>query len=204
MRLLASHGVALIEDDINGDLSFEEPRPPVARAADDNVILCSSFSKTVAPGYRVGWIAAGKLQGEIARLKFISNVASASPTQIAMAEFLENGGYDRHLRGIRRGYAASVAAMGEAIGRLFPAGTRVTRPAGGYLLWIELPEGLDSLELYRRALERGISIAPGPLFSASGGYDGYFRLSAAAWNPVTEQAVRTLGELAREMARGRR
>jgi DNA-binding transcriptional MocR family regulator len=200
VKVLAEHGVALIEDDINGDLSFEEPRPPVARAADDNVILCSSFSKTVAPGYRIGWIAASKLHGEIQRLKFISNVSTASPTQMAMAEFLDNGGYDRHLRAIRRAYAANVAAMGEAIGRLFPPGTRVTRPAGGYVLWIELPERLDSLELYRRALERGISIAPGPLFSCSGGYNGYFRLSAAVWDPVIEQAVRTLGDLARELA----
>ncbi len=203
VRILADHGVALIEDDINGDLSFEDPRPPVARAADDNVILCSSFSKTVAPGYRIGWIAAGKLHGEIQRLKFISNVATASPTQMAMAEFLENGGYERHLRSIRRAYAASVAAAGEAIGRFFPAGTRVTRPAGGYVLWIELPEGTDSLDLYRRALERGIAIAPGPLFSSSGGYAGYFRISAAVWDTVVERAVATLGELARELADGR-
>ena len=196
VRLLAKHGVALIEDDINGDLSHNEPRPSVARARDPNVILCSSFSKTLAPGYRIGWVAAGALHEEIERLQFISSVATASPTQMAIAEFLENGGYERHLRAVRRAYAANVAAMAEAIGRRFPEGTRVSRPEGGFVLWVELPDGIDSLELYRGALEAGISIAPGALFSCSGAYGSYFRLSAATWNPVVEQAVATLGALA--------
>ncbi len=200
VRLLAKHGVALIEDDINGDLSYTDPRPSVARARDPNVILCSSFSKTLAPGYRIGWVAAGALHEEIERLKFITSVATASPPQMAIAEFLENGGYERHLRMVRRAYALNVAAMGEAIGRTFPEGTCVSRPAGGFVLWVELPGGIDSLELYRRGLEAGISIAPGPLFSCSGAYGSYFRLSAAAWSPVVEQAIATLGTLASRLA----
>jgi DNA-binding transcriptional MocR family regulator len=147
-------------------------------------------------------IASGRLHEEIERLKFITNVATASPTQLAVAEFLENGGYERHLRTVRRAYAQNVAAMGEAIGRAFPPGTRVTRPAGGFVLWIELPGGASALDLFDRALKRGISIAPGPLFSASGSFGEYFRLSAATWDPVVEAAVRTLGELAAECVRG--
>jgi DNA-binding transcriptional MocR family regulator len=195
--LLARKGVTLIEDDINGDLSHFEPRPSVARARNPNVILCSSFSKTLAPGYRVGWVAAGALHEEIERLKFITSIATASPTQMAIAEFLENGGYERHLRTIRRAYGRNVASLNEAIGRSFPEGTRVTRPQGGCLLWVELPEEVDSLDLYHRALKRGVSIAPGALFSSSGrAYANYLRLSAATWNAAVEQAAATLGSLA--------
>jgi DNA-binding transcriptional MocR family regulator len=197
-QLLARHDAVLIEDDIYAELSFDDRRPQAARARDDRVILCSSFSKTLAPGYRIGWIAAGRLHEEIERLKFITNVATASPPQLAIAEFLENGGYERHLRTVRRSYAQNVAAMGEAIGRAFPPGTRVTRPAGGFVLWIELPGGASALELFNRGLTRGISIAPGPLFSACGSFGEYFRVSAATWNPVIEAAVKTLGALAVE------
>jgi DNA-binding transcriptional MocR family regulator len=200
-ELLAKHDIPLIEDDIYGDLPFANERPSVAKAYDrkGTILLCSSFSKTLAPGYRVGWIAPGRFQPEIERLKVLANIATASPTQLAIAEFLANGGYDHHLRSLRRAYANQVALMGEAIGRHFPPGTRVTRPAGGSILWLELPEYVDAVELYGDALKEGITIAPGPIFSATGKYRNNIRLNAAFWSERIELAIKTLGTLAAGM-----
>lgn len=204
VELLREHGVPLIEDDIHAELAFADHRPGAAKAhdRDGNVLLCSSVTKTLAPGYRVGWIAPGRFQGKVERLKVLTNLATATPPQLAVAEFLANGGYDRHLRAVRRAYADRVAQMGEAIGRHFPAGTRVTRPKGGYSLWVELPAGADSVELYRRALGRGITIAPGPIFSASGRFRNCVRLNAAQWSERAARAVETLGALVHEQLEG--
>ncbi len=197
-ELLESYDIPLIEDDIYGDLAFADERPSVAQsyARKESVLLCSSFSKTLAPGYRVGWIAPGRYYDQVERLKLTFNIASAAPTQLAVAEFLANGGYDHHLRASRRIYAQKVALLGEAVGRFFPAGTRVTRPKGGFALWVELPVGCDSMRLYGLAIKEGITIAPGPIFSATGKFRNYLRINAAFWSARTEGAIQTLGRLA--------
>ena len=201
VTLLENYQVPLIEDDIYGDLSYSDERPSVAKAFDKtgNVLLCSSISKTLAPGYRVGWIAAGRYQEQIERKKMLANVATPSPTQLAVAEFLANGGYEHHLRSIRRVYARQTAQMSDAIGRFFPTGTRVSRPQGGYVLWVEMPEQVDALKLYERCKKVGISIAPGQLFSIEGKFRNCIRLNAAFWNPCVEAAIETLGRLAGEL-----
>ncbi|MBV5341135.1 MAG: PLP-dependent aminotransferase family protein [Deltaproteobacteria bacterium] len=201
VELLASHEIPLIEDDIYGDLTFGNERPTAAKSFDnsDLVIYCSSFSKTIAPGYRVGWAIAGRFQGEMERLKMIMNIATASPTQLALAEFLANGGYDHHLRSIRRTHARNVSQMADAVARYFPAGTCITHPSGGFILWVEMPAGTDAILLYHRALEQGISIVPGPLFSLSNKYGNHIRLSAAQWDERIEQGIKTLGALAHDL-----
>jgi DNA-binding transcriptional MocR family regulator len=199
VELLARKDIPLIEDDVHGDLQHEGPRPTVAKAFDKKglVMLCSSFSKTLAPGYRVGWTAPGRFLPQVERLKFTNTIASAILPQLAIAEFLRNSGYDHHLRKVRRGYAQQVKLMTEAIGKYFPEGTRVTRPTGGFLLWVELPKGVDSLDLHRRALEHRISITPGPLFSPKQAYKNFVRLSCGhPWSERVEQAIATLGRLA--------
>lgn len=200
-KLLASHNIPLIEDDINGDLSFSHQRPRVIKAFDDKglVILCSSFSKTIAPGYRVGWMTPGRFKDAIEHQKFISSISTATPPQMAVAEFLSNGGYDHHLRRIRRIYARQVLLLRDAIARYFPEGTNVTRPSGGFFLWVEMPEYVDSFLLYEQARGHGITIAPGPIFSVREKYRNYVRLSAAFWSNKTEQAVKMLGMLAGQM-----
>jgi DNA-binding transcriptional MocR family regulator len=200
VQLLDGYQIPLIEDDIYGDLSYSDDRPSVAKAYDKtgNVLLCSSFSKTLAPGYRVGWIAAGRYQEQIERGKMLGSVACASPPQLAIAEFLANGGYDHHLRSIRRVYARQAAQMAEAIGRAFPGGTRVSRPQGGFVLWVEMPEGVDSILLYKKAKSHGVAIAPGSIFSVDGKYRNCIRLNAASWAPAVEVAIDTLGKLAAE------
>jgi len=202
--LLARHEIPLIEDDIYGDLAFGNERPTAAKSFDrsDLVIYCSSFSKTLAPGYRVGWAIAGRFQAEMERIKMIMNIAPASPPQLAIAEFLATGGYDHHLRSIRRAHARNISQMAEAVAGYFPAGTRMTHPAGGFILWIEMPEGIDAIQLYHRALERGISIVPGPLFSLSDKYGHHIRLSAAQWDERIEQGIKILGALAHELLPG--
>ncbi|GAB4302985.1 MAG: PLP-dependent aminotransferase family protein [Desulfuromonadia bacterium] len=200
VELLAEHSIPLIEDDIYGDLGFDRDRPSAAKSFDQKgmVIYCSSFSKTLAPGFRVGWAIAGRYQEEMERLKMIMNIAPASPTQLALAEFLSNGGYDHHLRTVRKTYEGSIARMTDAIREFFPDGTRVTHPRGGFILWVELPDGIEAMELYHDARAVAIGIVPGPLFTLSGGFRRNIRLSAALWDDRIREGIRQLGELARK------
>jgi len=201
--LLARKEIPLIEDDIFGDLHFGPARPRVAKAFDRRglVLLCGSFSKTLAHGYRVGWIAPGRLQERVQLLKFSQTVATTTLPQRAIARFLESGGYDRHLRTLRRGLAGSMQRMIAGVGEHFPSGTRVSQPRGGMVLWVELPRRVNALELHRLALAEGISIAPGPIFSARQRLDGFIRLNAAQeWNARVDAALVRLGRLASELS----
>ena len=201
VELLARAEIPLIEDDIYGDLWFGATRPRTAKAYDKQglVLLCSSFSKTLAPGYRVGWTAPGRFKPQVESLKFTSSMATVTAPQMAIAEFLQSGGYDRYLRKLRRILMTQVQQMSNAVGRYFPAGTKVTRPQGGYVLWVELPRSVDSLDLHRRALEQKISIAPGPIFSAQQKYKNFIRLSCGlSWSEKMDKAVQTLAALTRQ------
>jgi DNA-binding transcriptional MocR family regulator len=199
LDLLARHRVPLIEDDIYGDIYFgsERPRPFIAMDRRGDALYCSSFSKTVAPGYRIGWIVPGNRMQKVIERKAALTLASPALTQVALADFLSSGGYDSHLRRIRREFQHNIAQMTRAIEMTFPAGTKVTRPAGGFVLWLELPRRLKSRELFRQALERGICFAPGDVFSPSGRYHDCLRLSCGhRWDARIEKGIATLGELA--------
>jgi DNA-binding transcriptional MocR family regulator len=204
--LAARHGVPVIEDDLYGDLGHEPgERPRTIQSFDEAglVILCSSFSKTLSPGARVGWIAAGRFEAAVERLKVVTTLATPTLPQLAVAELLADGGYDRHLRRVKRAYAQQLVALRRAVLEHFPDGTRVTCPSGGFVLWVALPGGIDAHALAERARSSGISIAPGPLFSPRGGLENHVRLNGALWDPVVEAAVAKLGALAREgTARG--
>jgi len=203
VELLAVHNIPLIENDVSGEIYFTDKRPQVAKAYDTKglVILCSSFSKDISPAFRVGWVAPGRFKAELEWLKFTSNSATATLPQMAVAEFLESGGYDHHLRTIRREYANNVNLLSQAVTRYFPPETRVTRPAGGFVLWVQLPENIDSLELYKLALKNNITITPGYLFSPTNQFSNFIRLNAAAWTYPIEKAVERLGEMVASMAR---
>ena len=203
VEILAQREIPLIEDDVYGDVCFGASRPKVAKAYDHKglVLLCSSFSKTLAPGHRVGWTAPGRYREQVERLKNISSAGNALLPQIMIAEFLKSGGYDHHLRNTRKGYAQQIQRMSQAVARYFPDGTKVTRPAGGIVLWVELPKSVNSLDLYQRALERNISVAPGPAFSASQGYRNFIRVNCGfRWCDRIEEGVIVLGKLATELA----
>jgi DNA-binding transcriptional MocR family regulator len=202
LALLTRHGIPLIEDDIYGDIHFgaERPRPFMAIDPSADVIYCSSFSKTIAPGYRVGWVASSRHIERILEAKFSLTLCNPTLPQAALADFLSSGGYDSHLRRIRRVFADSITRMTRAIEVSFPPETRVTRPEGGFVLWLELPAPCDGRVLFERALEKGVTIAPGDLFSASGSHRHCIRLSCGTpWSARIEAGIATLGVLAREM-----
>jgi DNA-binding transcriptional MocR family regulator len=198
LEVLAKYQLPLIEDDLYGDLTFSLPRPKVAKAFDRTgmVLLCSSFSKVLAPGFRVGWVEAGRFRDEVERLKFLSNIATPSLPQLVVADFLESGGYDRYLRRLRLAFSEQVQAVSKAIAKYFPAGTRLTRPQGGYLLWVELPKSVNGVKLFRQALSENITVLPGTVFSASGRFQNHIRISCGyPWSDDIDRALLTLGRL---------
>ena len=200
VRLLAQYEIPLIEDDVYGELHFSDRRPPPAKAFDDIglVLHCSSFSKSLAPGYRVGWVAAGQFRQALARQKLTASLHTSVVAQQGIANYLASGSFDRHLRKLRRALARQQLEIVQAVGEYFPSGTSVGRSTGGYFTWVELPPYADALELYRRAFDQRISIAPGPIFSASGhGFTNCIRLNTGhPYDSKAERALKTLGRLA--------
>ena len=201
VELLARHDIPLIENDVYGELYFGEKRPLVCKSFDKKglVMLISAFSKDISPGLRIGSIAPGRYKTELEWLKFTINTSSPTLPQYAIAEFIESGGYDHHLRRIRREYARNVELMSNAVIRYFPPGVRLTRPSGGFVLWVQLPEDVDSLKLYKRALEAKITLAPGHVFSASHQYANFIRLNAAEFNYNIERSLERLGDIIKDM-----
>jgi DNA-binding transcriptional MocR family regulator len=203
VELTARRNVAVIEDDLYGDLAFDSPRPWTVKSFDRKglVLLCSSCSKALSPGYRIGWMLAGRFQPEVERLKFITSMAAPSLQQWVVAEFLSSGGYDRHLKRLRAKLAEQVESLRQAVSQCFPQGTRISRPAGGHMLWIELPPKIDAMKLWRAARGEHISILPGPIFSAAGRYKNHIRLNAGiAPSDARYRALATLGRLCADRA----
>ena len=197
--LLAKNGIPLIEDDMYGALSYEPRRPKSAKAFDShgNVLYCSSFSKTVSPGLRIGWILAGRYQEQVRYQKFLDNICTASHPQLTLAEFLAKDGYRRCVRHAVRVYRQRMEQFRHWLTEAFPKGTRISNPQGGFLLWVELPESVNCLDLYQKAREKKIAITPGVLFSAQGQYQHHIRLSCGAVEG--EQARRSIATLAKLM-----
>lgn len=200
VELLARHQVPLIEDDVYAELYYAQQAPKPAKAFDTQglVMHCGSFAKSLAPGYRIGWVAAGRFAQKIERLKLMTSLCASMPAQAAIADYLQHGGYDRHLRKLRYALEGQQANMLAAIARHFPAQTRVSQPSGGYFLWLELPEQMDALKLFHMALAQGISIAPGPIFSPTRRFGNCIRLNyGSPWHEDAERAMETLGRIIR-------
>jgi len=200
VRLLSTHGIPLIEDDAYAELQFASTPSPPAKAFDKKglVMHCGSFSKCLAPGYRLGWVAGGRFSEEIARRKIESSLATSLPIQQCIAGMLKDGGYDSHLAGLRRSLANQQSAVLNSVSGHFPAGYRVAAPAGGYFLWIECAASVNSIEVHRLALDYGISIAPGPMFSARRQFSNFVRLNCGhPWTPAMDRAIARLGEILR-------
>jgi DNA-binding transcriptional MocR family regulator len=203
VALLEKHDTALIEDDVYAELYFGR-RPKPAKAFDRNgrVLHCGSFAKSLAPGYRVGWVAAGRFATALQRRKIMSSLSTSIPAQDAIAIYLREGGYERHLAGLRRAFASQQAAALASLARHLPPGCRIVRPEGGYFLWIELPTGHDAIDIHARALEQGFSVAPGPIFSAKRQFRNCLRLNYGhEWSSAFDTAVRKLGDIVRTAAR---
>jgi DNA-binding transcriptional MocR family regulator len=198
VALITQYKIPLIEDDVYGELYFGDKRPMPAKAFDTEglVMHCSSFSKCLAPGYRVGWVVSGRYTKAVARLKLTTTISASVPAQVAIAKYLQKGGYDKHLRNLRHTLLVNQIKFVEAIERYFPEGTCLTLPQGGYFLWVKLPDEINALELHKLALNNGISIAPGPIFSAQKHFTHYIRLNYGhIWDARIEAALSMLGTL---------
>ena len=202
VQLLALYGIPLIEDDLYGDVYFGKKRPKSCKSFDEegNVLWCGSISKTLAPGYRVGWIAPGKHFEAIRLLKLYHHITSASPEQAAIANFLATGRYENHLRSLRTTLHGNCMQYIRAIGEYFPEGTKVTHPEGGFILWLELDKRIDTHELYQEAMKHRISIAPGTMFSMQDRYNNCMRLSyGMVWDDRLEECLKKLGGFVKQM-----
>jgi DNA-binding transcriptional MocR family regulator len=193
----AANDIAIVESDTFGDLLFSGERPRALKAFDRSgiVLQCASLAHYVAPGFNLGWTIGGRWKDEIARLKRFTNVASARLPQLALAEFLESGGFDKHLKQLRVALWRSVEASREEVIRLFPEGTRVSRPEGGFVLWIQLPHGYDGEVVQRRAAGAGINILPGAVFSPSGQYKNFIRIACGHPFETLKPAIETIAGL---------
>lgn len=199
-ELLCEYDVSAIEDDIYGDLHFSDRRPKPLKAwdRDGRVMLCGSFGKSLAPSLRVGWVFPGRCLERVRRLKFTNTLGTPVVLQKTIANFLRDGGYDHHLRSIRRAYQNQLHLFSQATLRFFPMGTRLSRPHGGFVLWAELPPRVDTYKLYSEALQRRIAIAPGILFSVKERYRNCLRINCGIpWSESVESAMRTVGTLAK-------
>ncbi|WP_271274378.1 aminotransferase-like domain-containing protein [Aliamphritea hakodatensis] len=203
IRLAERYDFMLIEDDIYGELSQTDQRPCSLHSYDDcgRVIYYSSFSKTVSPGLRIGWlICPPALRLRLQHLKQILNLSSNSLAQLALTDYLQDGGYERHLREVRLRYREQIQRISQAVIRYFPEGTRISQPCGGYVLWVELVRDFDTLALCQRLFELNISIAPGQLFSANKQYLNCLRLNCAQpWNAALDQALFCIGREAEKL-----
>jgi DNA-binding transcriptional MocR family regulator len=203
VALLEVHDVPLVEDDVYGDLVFDGPRPTAIKAFDRRglVLYCGSFSKSLSPGLRVGWSIPGRYQNQLELLKLVVNQATAVAPQLAIAGFVESGGFERHLRRVRRMYRDQMAQTIDAVTQWFPADVRMTQPRGGHVLWVQLPAAVDAMELYEASAAHGVRIAPGPMFSASGGYRNFVRLNTGfPFTPTIARMIQVVGRLAGEQA----
>ena len=202
VAFLAERHIPLIEDDVYSELYFSDAAPLPAKAFDraGMVLHCSSFSKSLAPGYRVGWTSAGRYRQEVERLMFLNSLSLTSAPQIAIAKFMQRDSFEQHLKQLRHTLRSNYVLMRNVIEQSFPVGTQLSEPKGGYVIWVKLPPAIDALELYRAAIGNGITVAPGTIFSRKKDLTHYIRLNFShLWTLAIEQAVRDVGALACEM-----
>lgn len=201
-QLAQHYQLPIIEDGIYSELQFHTPESPAVKSFDKEgwVIYCTSFTKTLAPDFRIGWMMAGRFHEAISRLKGLSTLGESALLTSTLAEFLANGGYDHHLRSLRRRYASNMDKVRDMISRYFPEGTQATRPMGGFVFWAELPGKINTVDLFEQLLNERICVTPGALYSLSDHYNHALRLSCCY--PFDERyryALRRTGELACEM-----
>jgi len=202
VSLLSKYNIPLIEDDTYGDIHFGAERPKCCKSfdKDGNVLWCGSVSKTLAPGYRVGWVAPGRYKDQILKLKLIHSLSSASLIHEAVGNFLMTGRYENHLRHLRKTLQENYQRYALAIAEHFPQGTKISRPQGGLALWVEFPKGIDTGELYNHALKKHISISPGRMFSLQDQFRNCMRLCIGLpWTDDLKLTLKQLGNLAKSM-----
>lgn len=202
VELITKHGVPLIEDDIYGELYFGKQRPRTCKSFDTEglVLYCTSLSKSLAPGYRIGWCIPGKFFNKVKELKWIHTISTATLTQVATAHFLSIGRYEYHLKNLRKALHTQSLRYIQAIIEFFPVEVKISRPSGGFVLWLELDKRIDGYKLYLESIKQNISIAPGQIFSSQEQYKNYIRIGfGRPYDKKVEQGLKTLGDLVKRM-----
>jgi DNA-binding transcriptional MocR family regulator len=202
VQLITKYQVPLIEDDIYGELYFGKQRPRTCKYYDTKgwVMHCSSLSKSLTPGYRIGWALPGRFTEEVKQAKRILNISSPSITQAAIAHFLQHGRYEYHLKNLRKALHTQSLRYLQGVIDHFPEGTRVSRPQGGFIMWIELPNRIDSFRLRTEAMKHKIAIVPGRIFSVSANFSNCIRLSfGKPYDDDAEYGLMMLGKIIRKM-----
>ncbi len=201
LKLANKHTLPIIEDDTFGELYFED-RPATLKSLDseDQVIYCSSLSKTLHSDIRLGWVATGRYFDKINYLKYVTTMASPGLLQQSTARFLDDNRYERHLRTVRRTYRQRYELLQEAIYQYWPTEISLSNPQGGYLSWISLQPHIDCDRIFQQAHQHKINITPGSLFASDERFKHCLRLNFAAFQaePRYSQAIQTLGELIRQ------
>ncbi len=202
--IIEEYNVPLIEDDSIGDLYFGKTRPGTIKAYDHKglIIYCASFSKILAPAFRIGWIIPGKFRKQVIQFKHALNLATSPLPQQAIAQYLSHTGFERQMHKARAAYRQKVEGMSAYIREMFPQGTTVSNPQGGFFLWVQLPSGVDTLELYNQAHEKNISLAPGMMFSVNNTFSNYLRLNAAPFTPEMKPIFKILAGLISDLMKG--
>jgi len=202
VELVTSNNIPLIEDDIYGELYFGKNRPRTCKYYDTKglVMYCSSISKSLAPGYRIGWAIPGKFTEQVKQMKRIQNISCPTLTQAAIAHFLKHGRYEYHLKNLRKALHTQSLRYVQAIIKYFPPDTKVSRPQGGFILWLELNKKINAFRLRSIAMEHKISIVPGKIFSSGTNYTNCIRLSfGKPWSKEVDEGLMMLGKLIKEM-----
>jgi len=203
VELATRLNIPIIENGVYNELYYGDAPPSTLKAFDTQglVLHCASFSKTLTSVYRIGWALPGRYRDQVEKLKFLNTLTTPSIPQMAIAEYLDRDGYEHHLRRLRKLYAQQASLMRNAVSRFFPKGTQTSSPRGGYVLWVELPDNVDCMRLYKEALDRGITVGPGYMFSVSNSYRHFIRLNySSGWSRAIEEAVITVGKIAANIA----
>lgn len=194
-------GKPVIEDGFEMDLRYDGREVPPLAALDTNgvVVHLFSFSKSLFPGVRIGSICArGRALDGLLALKYTTDLSGVLVLQAAVADFVRRGGYDRHLENLRGRLRERRDVLLAALEAHMPEGTRWTRPQGGYQIWVELPEDIDSRALLRDAQAAGVMFSPGHQFHHDGRPSSGLRLTTAlADSDEIRRGIEILGNLVR-------
>src|SRR5688572_13804207 len=203
VEIITKKNIPLIEDDIYGELYFGKNRPRTCKYYDTKgmVMHCSSLTKSLAPGYRIGWTIPGKFLEQVKQIKRIHNISSPTLTQAAMAHFLQNGRYEYHLKNLRKALYTQCLRYMQGIVDYFPEDTKVSRPHGGFVLWVQLNKKVNAFKLRTEAMKHNISIVPGKIFSASCDHSNCIRISfGKPWDDDADYGLMMLGKLIHKMS----
>ncbi|MBU1001992.1 MAG: PLP-dependent aminotransferase family protein [Proteobacteria bacterium] len=203
VKMLTDKNIPLLEDDVYGELYFGQERPSLFKTFDTTglVATASSLTRTIAPGYRLGWLLPGRFKDQVLAYMAMTDSRPATPIQLALAEFLRKGEFEKHMKGLRAAMALSMARMQCEVGRRFPEGTQVSRPQGGFYLWVQMPSQVDSKDVFLRARDKGVVIFPGSLLSFSDTFKNCIRINCrGVWNDKIREALGVLGGIVTELA----